>query len=605
MAGENPRSGGLFHATHALRMRTMLLVLIAVAVLPSLLVQVGYYQFSLRELHDQEMRSSKELSRLLAIGFEEYVRDLAQQEASMGAALMLKWPYSVEDMNALLKANAKDYAALDSFILIGLDGKVMAASKLQLIGVDVTRRGYFQKASTTRDFVLSDLQHGKLRDEPLFFVARGIYNADGRLEAVISAGVDPTRLDELTFGLARTQEGHLSLFDREGRLVYQCPKTPLDWSVRNNPETPEVLARALAGQEAQGIIQLTGEDREHVAVRVPAGKTGYVAGTSRPRSAVTGPLHQHMLVAGAVNVGVILLSIAAAFLISRVMARDVRRLQDHAVALGQGQADGDVVSGAILELNHLADALNEMAARRTQAEGDLKTTADELARSNRDLEQFAYVASHDLQEPLRMVTGHLQLIEDRLADRLDDESKESMNFAIDGATRMHAMIQDLLSFSRAGRRGQGFVRVETAQVFEQALGNLDALIEETKAQVTHDELPTVQAEPAQIGQVFQNLIGNAIKYGPRGRRAEVHVGARREDRGWVFWVRDNGIGIAAEHRERIFDVFQRLHTHQEYPGTGIGLAICKRIVESHCGRIWVESAPGQGSTFFFTIPDRD
>ncbi len=242
---------------------------------------------------------------------------------------------------------------------------------------------------------------------------------------------------------------------------------------------------------------------------------------------------------------------------------------------------------------------------RARTEEELKKTAAELARSNQDLEQFAYLASHDLQEPLRAISGHLGLIERRLEGQLEDKTRESMAFAIDGASRMQNLIRDLLAYSRVGRKTEGFNRTDMEEVLRLATGNLAVTILESEASIQHDSLPTVQAEGQQMVQLMQNLLGNAIKYRSAERRPEIHVGASREGRGWLFWVKDNGIGIPEEGQDRIFMIFHRLHTRQEYSGTGIGLAICKRIVEYHCGRIWVDSEVGKGSAFYFTIPDRN
>jgi signal transduction histidine kinase len=239
---------------------------------------------------------------------------------------------------------------------------------------------------------------------------------------------------------------------------------------------------------------------------------------------------------------------------------------------------------------------------RRQAQERLENQAEELARSNVELERFAYVASHDLQEPLRMVTSFLQLLERRYGGQIDADADEFIGYAIGGATRMKTLVKDLLAYSRVGRHGQPLVRVDCTAILEQALANLILVIDEYGATVTHDRLPTVMADEAQMVQVFQNLIGNALKFHSE-RPPEIHVGAEHDDGAWVLSVRDNGIGIEKEYFDRIFVAFQRLHDQTRYPGTGIGLAICKRIIERHGGEIWVESEPGQGSTFFFTIMD--
>ncbi len=237
------------------------------------------------------------------------------------------------------------------------------------------------------------------------------------------------------------------------------------------------------------------------------------------------------------------------------------------------------------------------------AEMQLAARNEELLRSNDDLEQFAYIASHDLQEPLRMVASFAQLFARRYQGTLDERGEKYLGYVVDGAYRMQQLIDDLLKYSRVGTRGQSLVPVNCNQVVTQALLHLQVSLDETGAQVKTENLPTLRADETQLLQLFQNLIGNAIKF--RGEAApQVRIWAQRAGDAWQFGVADNGIGIDPQFAERIFVIFQRLHSREEYPGTGIGLAVCKKIVQRHGGRIWFESAPAKGATFFFTIPDQ-
>lgn len=248
-------------------------------------------------------------------------------------------------------------------------------------------------------------------------------------------------------------------------------------------------------------------------------------------------------------------------------------------------------------------ALEETRLReeRARAQRQLADKVEELARSNCDLEQFAYVASHDLQEPLRMVAAYTQLLAERYQGRLDEAADRYIAYAVEGATRMQALLEDLLAFSRVGRNGSPSTPVDVNLAVDEAVKNLTVAMKEHSVIVTRNPLPVVQGDHVQLVQLFQNLIGNAIKF--RGKEVpRVTISAQKRGEEWELSVADNGIGIAPEHQEFIFKIFQRLHTRTEYPGNGIGLAICKKIVEHHHGRIWVNSELGHGSNFRFTFP---
>jgi light-regulated signal transduction histidine kinase (bacteriophytochrome) len=265
--------------------------------------------------------------------------------------------------------------------------------------------------------------------------------------------------------------------------------------------------------------------------------------------------------------------------------------------LAQGQLirDGDGEPDRMIGV-HIDITDQQLAA------DELQQVNQNLSRSNDELEQFAYVASHDLQEPLRKVTSFCELLREDCEESLSEDGRRFLGYVVDGATRMRTLIQDLLSFSRIESQGQTHSLVDANKAVLRASRSLAAIIEEAGAEVTHDQLPEVVADSTQLTQLLQNLIGNAIKYNGNPI-PQVHISSELRDASWVFSVRDNGIGIEPQYFEQIFGVFKRLHSMDTYRGTGIGLAICKRIVDRMSGEIWVESSPGEGSTFFFSVPN--
>jgi light-regulated signal transduction histidine kinase (bacteriophytochrome) len=269
------------------------------------------------------------------------------------------------------------------------------------------------------------------------------------------------------------------------------------------------------------------------------------------------------------------------------------------------------ISRVEIEGRRMYNAVVHDVTERKRYEAALRERGEALARSNAELEQFAYVASHDLQEPLRMVASYTQLLQRRYGGKLDEQADRYIHFAVDGAQRMQGLINDLLALSRVGTQGKPFAPVDVGAVMERVLRWLAGALEESGGEVAVGPMPTVLGDPGQLEQVLQNLVTNALKFRRPGVAPRVDVTAERRrapgdaphPHEWVFAVRDNGIGFEQQFADQIFVVFQRLHTRAEYPGTGVGLAIVKKVVERHGGRVWAESEPGAGATFFFTLPD--
>jgi signal transduction histidine kinase len=327
----------------------------------------------------------------------------------------------------------------------------------------------------------------------------------------------------------------------------------------------------------------------------------------RAEANATGTALIVLLIGAAVTV--VLAGIALAELLRRMVTQPILDLGAEVRRVAKGDYGHDITGGGPAELARLARDVNAMREQINRdlvavqaAQREIEQQAAELTRSNRDLEQFAYVASHDLQEPLRKVASFCQLLQRRYAGQLDERADQYIAFAVDGAQRMQRLINDLLAFSRIGRLSGGFTEVDLHKVALDAAGQFDTVRDETGAEITIEELPTVQGEEPLLGALFANLIGNALKFRRPDLPPRVHVSARRVDDAWEISCADNGIGIAPEFAEKVFVIFQRLHAKETYPGTGIGLAIAKKIVEYHGGRIWIDTDAADGTLFRFTLP---
>jgi signal transduction histidine kinase len=311
------------------------------------------------------------------------------------------------------------------------------------------------------------------------------------------------------------------------------------------------------------------------------------------------------------GIAAVILALAGLIFIGlrRGVTTPLERLASDTAQVAAGDFGHPIARHGPADLRRVATSVEAMRRRLTaelafsaQAHDRLTAQADELQRSNAELEQFAYVASHDLQEPLRKVASFSQMLRRRYSDRLDERANQYIDFAIDGANRMQTLINDLLEFSRVGRFHEARANVDLEEVYATTVNTLSIAVDEAGARISHDPLPTVTGDPGQLGQLLQNLLSNAIKFRSPDRSPQIHLSATRNDDLWHFAVSDNGIGIGAEYAERVFVIFQRLHTREAYPGTGIGLAICKKIVEFHGGTIGVDTTHTPGTRITFTLP---
>ena len=515
---------------------------------------------------------------------------------------------TAEVRQASLYARSLIEASLDPLVTISPEGKITDVNRAtelatgltrdQLIGTDFS--DYFTEADRAREGYQKVIAEGEVRDYPLTVChASGrtidvLYNATvyrneaGEVQGVFAAARDVTERNKAERALHLSEDRYRSLVtatsqvvwttDAQGNVVGEMPlwssftgQTPQEtmgsgWLAVLHPDDRERTARIwTAAVRERSLYQTEYRMRRH------DGQYRYMAVRGVPVLEADGHIREW---------------------IGTCTDITERKAAEDELAQHRQHLEG-LVRQRTAELETSNRQLQEEIAER-------KRVAEDLARSNKDLEQFAYVASHDLQEPLRIVSGYLQLIERRYKGKLAAEADEFISFAVDGAARMQSLIEDLLAYSRVGTQGRRFAPTDCEKVFERAVGNLGRAVADSGATVTHDPLPTVVADATQLVQVFQNLIGNAIKF--RGAEPpRIHVAARPQDSQWLFSVQDNGIGLEPQYAERIFILFQRLHARDKYAGTGIGLSVCQRIIELHGGRIWVESKPGEGSMFHFTL----
>ncbi len=474
-------------------------------------------------------------------------------------------------------------SAARSMLVDRLDPALLSAQALSaaLVNQETGVRGF--AATGNRDF-LAPYQQGRQQEDSVLATLRGLGAAEPRPELT-------TELDAI-----------LTLANA--------------W--QTDYAEPKIAAVTAAGPSG-GDLALGKVRFDALRAQLERQRTGLVQARENARAILDSAANTLLVACLIIGAGLLVLLSMIGIWVRRTITTPVERLSDEVRTVAAGQFERQVTGQGPRELVELASDIDSMRrqilAELTKVQAlnhrlDVQTA--ELRRSNSDLEQFAYVASHDLQEPLRKVSSFCELLAKRYGGQLDDRADQYIHFAVDGARRMSVLINDLLAFSRIGRTATGkWSQLDCSSLLAQALRNLDEVIIQTGATITHDPLPTVVGEASLLTTVFQNLVGNAIKF--RGEQPpQIHIAVAAEGDLWSFRVSDNGIGIDPAYAEKIFAIFQRLHSKEAYPGTGIGLALCRKIIDYHRGRIWLDSAttPGattsgatrSGSAFCFTLP---
>lgn len=505
----------------------------------------------------------------------------------------------------------RQYPSLDEIVYLNSLGEPIAstteATLLRQTQTAIVQSPWFIAAQSGQKYY-SELMLAE-DEEPYLMASIPAPNA-----SVIVARVNMTQLWEFIAELRFGQSGLTYIIDRQGKMIAHPDQGVAAHVVfRDQPS----WFTDLTFQEIGYGDYINFQEKRVVAAAAVVPAVQWVVVTELAvAEAFANSRQAYFILGGGMLAFVVLMMWASAEWLEGLILLPVERLRDGAIRIGQGDLTHRIEFVHNDEIGQVAVAFNQMATelaelydsleqKIVERTAQLEEQTNELARSNAELAQFAYVASHDLQEPLRMITSYLQLLQHRYAGQFDKDAGEFIAFAVDGAARMQQLIRDLLTYSRAGTRAQPLRTVDCQVILQQVLDNLQMAIAESGAMITYDALPTVMGDPTSLGQLLQNLLTNAMKF-RSNRTPQIHIGVRHliTSQDWLFAVADNGIGIERDYYERIFLIFQRLHTRSEYPGTGIGLAICKKILDRHGGRIWVESVVGQGTTFYFTIPDR-
>jgi len=504
------------------------------------------------------------------------------------------------DRRAIMESAAEN-AGLESLLLLDPAGRVVEAglpralrnARASLIGFDLRRQAGVAETITGRTVSWSDASTSPVSGQTVLSVA-----LPAGLDTLV-ATFQPRYLDAIAAEMEADDSIEVLVLDSHGAVV-RSRDSQRDEQRINLSHIP-LVADAMARGEATGELDL--DHRRLIGTALSLEHIGWVLVVTQDKARATEALDTLKWLGLSAGAGAVVVALLLAVWATNRTARPLQELSAAAKSLSDGTFHGRIRGSVFRELGLLADEFNAMAGQIGRREADLHTTIERLTELNTELERFAYVASHDLQEPLRTITSFSQLLMRDFHGQLGKDGQECLDLVSGAAKRMYALINDLLAYSRLGNDPAPFRLVSAAHMCAMALDDLRQSIDEGGVTVEVGGLPDVVASDVQLVQLFQNLIGNAIKF-RRPHAPRVVVGAERQGAFWLFSVTDNGIGLADTNQD-VFQIFRRLHPASVYPGTGVGLAVCKRIVERHGGRIWFQSRQNEGSTFFFTLPARD
>ena len=584
----------------SLSIRGYLLVLAAAAALP-LLLMLGYTVYAGAVSSVEVARTTARTMAIITASDTDRVLRTNREVMERIARRPLIQTAAIGHCDGFLDDFHATFPSFANATVINPDGVAVCSAVPQPGGkpVNVAKAEWFRRAVAEQRFVVGRPFLGPITGRWVSVLILPVKDDGGRLSGYLGFPLDLAAYQPGISNVVLEKDTTVGILDNAGTVIWRNleAEAMIGKNVADNPTT----RRILAGEAEFSGIGIDGIDRVYFVERLAEVDWRVFIGV--PQEALYARARQTAWRNFSVGAALLLAVLSLGFGIAHLISVPVRTLAGMAARIRQGEFDLRAPLAGPRELVEVAREFNAMVAVREAQTRELVKREEELQQSNQELEQFAYIASHDLREPLRMISSYLGLIEKRIGGGFDEELKRYFAYATGGAKRMNQLILDLLEYSRTGRMASPHETLAIGEVVAEALLHLSPAIEKAGALVTvADPLPRLWASRSEMLRLFGNLIGNAVKYRHPDRRPEIDIACRQEAGQWIISVRDNGIGIAAQHRERAFKLFQRLVGRDEYEGTGIGLAVCKKVVEAHGGRIWIEDSPGGGCIFLVALP---
>lgn len=575
-------------------------LLIGVILAPILIFQGYMFYTAYENRREHEIQANIEVARSFSKSFEAFVKGVLHQEFIIGKAATSLSP-SYQDLYDLLKSTAENYPSIRHFSWLSPDGRILNSSLREVEGLDVSNRQYFRRIVPGNDWAVSDMfQSVTGSGLPIFAVSRAIRDQEGRLLGIVVATIDPDKLDN-ALAVERTNEGRISLYDSRGAMVYSYPQVKQSWESRSWAGHLPDLRNSPAGEEVTATIPAYGGGQEIIG-NVPVKLIGWSAEAARTRHEAMASVFISFVHQVIFFPLIVALSLFAALAIARTISIPLKRLRNHALTLGRGNFEKRIEPEGPAELRDFAQTFNDMARQVQSWKQNTEKRTAQLESANAELESFSYTVSHDLRAPLRAIEGFSSMLLKDLEGRLDAECMRKFKIITDSSRKMSQLIDDLLRLSRTGRSDISITGLDMESLAKDVWTEIKSGNPGRNLELRTGDLPSIWGDKTLIRQVLANLLDNAVKFTRDREQAIIELKGCRAGNLVTFCIKDNGVGFDMRYKDKLFELFHRLHSDKEFEGTGAGLAIVKKIIERHQGAIWAESAPGEGATFCFRIP---